>query len=439
MIEPGRGYYAREVLRILGVKAHVLRYWEQSLPIVRPRRDESGHRVWTAAQLRMLLRVRHLVVTRGMSVAAAGEALLHEAEPTRADAKARLEALRARLVTLLLRTRAHRTADPAPSHPEPDAADAGGDDPVPTEPSPPARTLELAAVVSVPPRRRAEQDRGDAPAPQSLGIVEPGQSPLDEQGIAWAGVPVSHLFAEGPAPAIAAAVTDLLARRGAGNPRRWQIVPVPAADMPVYRAALQVRFRADEVYPVPVYPLRHGGVRWWSPRLATLIALAGDPSLEQELHRRGIETLYVYAPDDPAVPSEPAVDGDALRTHGGATGLIPAMQRRRAAAARRLVDATLLDLRRWRPAMPEVLGYGVWRWSNHGGGDGAGGSTALDGSGGWRYDIWQYHLVRAAGCWYELPADPRPVPWRGAGWLAEVAAVWGPTTMSGAPEQEGVQ
>ncbi|MFW5827813.1 MAG: MerR family transcriptional regulator, partial [Alkalispirochaeta sp.] len=37
-----RTYEAREVLRILGVKPHVLRYWEQSLPLIRPGRNESG-------------------------------------------------------------------------------------------------------------------------------------------------------------------------------------------------------------------------------------------------------------------------------------------------------------------------------------------------------------------------------------------------------------
>jgi DNA-binding transcriptional MerR regulator len=118
-----RSYEVQEVLRLLGVKAHVLRYWEQSLPLIRSRRNEAGHRVWSAAQVRMLLRIRHLVLRRGMSVAAAGNAILYEAEPGPADTKARLESLRAGLITLLLRSRAElaRASRSAPERERPAA------------------------------------------------------------------------------------------------------------------------------------------------------------------------------------------------------------------------------------------------------------------------------------------------------------------------------
>jgi len=96
-------YGSRDLLKLLDIKPHVLRYWEQLLPLVRSDRDESGHRVWSAAQVRMLWRLRHLIVDRGMAVQAAGELLLQEGETAPGNVKARLEALRTELLDALHR------------------------------------------------------------------------------------------------------------------------------------------------------------------------------------------------------------------------------------------------------------------------------------------------------------------------------------------------
>jgi DNA-binding transcriptional MerR regulator len=50
-----------DVARILGVKTHVLRYWESEFSIVAPRKSGSGQRVYRRADVETLALVRHLL------------------------------------------------------------------------------------------------------------------------------------------------------------------------------------------------------------------------------------------------------------------------------------------------------------------------------------------------------------------------------------------
>lgn len=93
-----RSYSIGEVERVLGEKAHVIRYWERSVPLVSPRRSESGRREYSEAELLALLRVKHLVRRRGLSPESAREVLIREASGPRQDLRARACEIRALLV-----------------------------------------------------------------------------------------------------------------------------------------------------------------------------------------------------------------------------------------------------------------------------------------------------------------------------------------------------
>jgi DNA-binding transcriptional MerR regulator len=54
-----RTYSIGEVADMLGVKPHVIRYWEQEVPLLAPRKGLSGRREYTSRDLRLLLRLRH--------------------------------------------------------------------------------------------------------------------------------------------------------------------------------------------------------------------------------------------------------------------------------------------------------------------------------------------------------------------------------------------
>ena len=93
-----RSYSIGDVERILGEKAHVIRYWERAVPLVSPRRSESGRREYSEAELLALLRAKHLIRNRGVSPEAARDILIREAAGPRQDLRARAFEIRSLLV-----------------------------------------------------------------------------------------------------------------------------------------------------------------------------------------------------------------------------------------------------------------------------------------------------------------------------------------------------
>ena len=96
-----REYAIGEVAEILGVKQHVLRYWEQEIPLVTPAKDNFGRRVYSGRDLQILLRVRYLVHEAGHTVRGAADRILNELTGAGAGHKARLQAVRDQLLPLL--------------------------------------------------------------------------------------------------------------------------------------------------------------------------------------------------------------------------------------------------------------------------------------------------------------------------------------------------
>ena len=96
-----REYSIGEVAEILGVKHHVLRYWEQEIPLVNPAKDNFGRRVYSGRDVQILLRVRYLVHETGYTVRGASERILNELTGPAAGNKARLQAVRDQLLPLL--------------------------------------------------------------------------------------------------------------------------------------------------------------------------------------------------------------------------------------------------------------------------------------------------------------------------------------------------
>lgn len=99
-------YRTGDVERLLGVGEHVLRYWEHALPILSPSRSHSGRRAWTDADLALLLRVRHLVRNRGLSLEATLDVLIEERTGLGVDSAAVLGEARAALVRAWFESRA---------------------------------------------------------------------------------------------------------------------------------------------------------------------------------------------------------------------------------------------------------------------------------------------------------------------------------------------
>jgi DNA-binding transcriptional MerR regulator len=93
-------YGIGEVEAVLGVPASTIRYWERALPLLAARKGISGRRVYSEADLRLLLRFKHLCVDCNLGIAAAGEAILAELGSRNGEVFARIAELKGELLEL---------------------------------------------------------------------------------------------------------------------------------------------------------------------------------------------------------------------------------------------------------------------------------------------------------------------------------------------------
>ena len=108
-----------EVSELVGVKPHVLRYWETQFSMLRPRKNRAGNRMYRPDEVRLLLRIREYLYDRRYTIAGARRLLLDErrqaatgrperaAAPAEAERQAALNEVRAELRQLLESLRKH--------------------------------------------------------------------------------------------------------------------------------------------------------------------------------------------------------------------------------------------------------------------------------------------------------------------------------------------
>jgi DNA-binding transcriptional MerR regulator len=68
------------VARIVGVEAHVLRYWEREFRQIRPEKSQRGQRVYSRADVGKLQSIRELLYTQGFTIAGAKKRLAAPSE-----------------------------------------------------------------------------------------------------------------------------------------------------------------------------------------------------------------------------------------------------------------------------------------------------------------------------------------------------------------------
>jgi DNA-binding transcriptional MerR regulator len=67
-----------EVSELVGVKPHVLRYWETQFSMLRPKKNRAGNRMYRPDEIRLLLRIKDLLYSRRFTIAGARRRLLDE-------------------------------------------------------------------------------------------------------------------------------------------------------------------------------------------------------------------------------------------------------------------------------------------------------------------------------------------------------------------------
>ncbi|ULQ58472.1 MerR family transcriptional regulator [Brucepastera parasyntrophica] len=90
-----------QVEKITGVKAHVLRYWEEVIPLIRPRKDGQGRRFYSRRTVELISRIQFLVQKKKYTIEGAGEQLLTELTDSRAlQIREGIDAIRSELLDM---------------------------------------------------------------------------------------------------------------------------------------------------------------------------------------------------------------------------------------------------------------------------------------------------------------------------------------------------
>jgi DNA-binding transcriptional MerR regulator len=73
---PKKLYYKiREVCEIVGVEAHVLRFWETEFSALTPPKSKTGQRTYRPKDIELLLRIKKLLYEEGFTIAGARKRL----------------------------------------------------------------------------------------------------------------------------------------------------------------------------------------------------------------------------------------------------------------------------------------------------------------------------------------------------------------------------
>ncbi len=91
-----------EVARIVGVKQHVLRYWESEFSTIRPQKSKSNQRLYRRRDVEAVLAIKHLLYDRKFTIEGAKrhlksegvDAALPKPEPEAVAARVRQEVLK---------------------------------------------------------------------------------------------------------------------------------------------------------------------------------------------------------------------------------------------------------------------------------------------------------------------------------------------------------
>ena len=72
-------YGMGELESILGVKAHVIRYWEKTITLIQPEKNKyNGRMRYSQKDLQLLLRLKHLLYEKKFTIEGAREQLYRE-------------------------------------------------------------------------------------------------------------------------------------------------------------------------------------------------------------------------------------------------------------------------------------------------------------------------------------------------------------------------
>ncbi|MDR0540498.1 MAG: MerR family transcriptional regulator [Spirochaetaceae bacterium] len=103
-------FSSADLEKILNIKPHTIRYWQDEIPLIQPRKDGSGKFIYSKKDVEYLLRIKHLVVEKKHTLEGAREQLYNEQEHTIEENKFTLSELRGDLLDIYTINREQKKA-----------------------------------------------------------------------------------------------------------------------------------------------------------------------------------------------------------------------------------------------------------------------------------------------------------------------------------------
>lgn len=72
-------YSIGEMEELTGIKAHVLRYWEEVIPSLAPKKDLGGRRVYSQRDFQTIMRLKYLIQERRFTIEGARSEMIKQA------------------------------------------------------------------------------------------------------------------------------------------------------------------------------------------------------------------------------------------------------------------------------------------------------------------------------------------------------------------------
>jgi len=67
-----------EAAKLLGVKPHVLRYWESEFPTLKPKKNPSGQRIYARADIEAIVEIQNLLYNERYTISGARKMLTRQ-------------------------------------------------------------------------------------------------------------------------------------------------------------------------------------------------------------------------------------------------------------------------------------------------------------------------------------------------------------------------
>ena len=94
-------YKIGEVSRMLGIDSATLRFWERAFPMLRPRKNSAGHRIYSSRDMELITNIAKLLHEEGYTLSGAkkrlGVSSVGDREPVQPEQVSEEERLKLRI------------------------------------------------------------------------------------------------------------------------------------------------------------------------------------------------------------------------------------------------------------------------------------------------------------------------------------------------------